>query len=262
MTISRRVGALEAEGDATERVVRWLEEAHAYGSLDAYALATLDQGPDARPLDRLPREAVVAIRARRGRQAGDVADEIRATVRAIVFRVHLVLRIHEVTTRVLEREALVRALLSAHLSMAMYATQLGDPPPLSVAKLRDLLLWRETELQALARARDVLEERYLAGHAALLPETARAWEAEVHGTRSVVAMAMRLAEPDGAPTDDEVLQLLPTDDKVEAWTRDLVEVARIKALDDTGDGPGTLTRMRAWLLGVTGSDGIAKPDRG
>ena len=247
MTISRRVSALEADGDATERVVRWLEEAHAYGSLDAYALATLDQGPDARPLDRLPREAVAAIEARKGPRQRDNGPEIRATVRAIVFRVHLVLRIHEVTARVLEREPLVRSLLSTHVAMAMQAEQLGDPPLLTMAKGRDLLLGRETELQALARAREAVEERYLAGHAALFPETARAWDVEVHETRSVAAMAIRLAEPDGAPTDDEELQLHPSEDQVEAWTRDLVEVARIKALDDTGDGVGTVARMRAWF---------------
>lgn len=248
MTVARRVAQLEADGDATERVVRWLEEAHAYGSLDAYALAVLEQGAGAGPLDRLPREAIAAIRARRGRTRGDVEGEIRDTVRAIVFRVHLVLRIHEVTARVLEREPLVRSLLSTHIVMAMQAEQLGDPPLLTVAKCRDLLLGREIGQQGLARAREAVEERYLAGHAALFPEIARAWEAEVHETRSVATMAMRLAEPDGAPTDDEVLQLLPTEDEVETSTRDLVEVARIKALDDTGDGAGTLRRMRAWFV--------------
>jgi hypothetical protein len=60
-------------------------------------------------------------------------------------------------------------------------------------------------------------------------------------------MTLRLAELDGADPIDEERQLLPDPDRIEACVADFVEVARIKTLDDVGEGHAAAARLRRWL---------------
>ena len=61
------------------------------------------------------------------------------------------------------------------------------------------------------------------------------------------AMAIGLAERHGCPPIDEQRQLRPSSAQVEAWTRAIMELARVHALDDICDGPAMLARLREWL---------------
>ena len=63
MTAERRLAAVEAAMTPTEHVVRWLEEVHAYGSLEAAVRSMLDDPNGVPPLDRLVREAKTSAHA-------------------------------------------------------------------------------------------------------------------------------------------------------------------------------------------------------
>jgi hypothetical protein len=246
VTLVRRLSALESDLDPTARVVGWLEEAHAYDSLERYAAAIIER-PDLLPLNCLPREAIAVIRARRGARTSDIDEEVRETLRSIVFRVYLVLGMAERTTAVLDREGLVSALLAAHLALAAEFHDRIDRPVLPADRCRDLLLERVLSLLALAAAHRCVEARYLGGRTALFPETARLWTEQVAESQTLAAMAIRLAELDGYAPIDEDLQLVPSQARIEASIADLVEVARIKTLDDIGEGQAAIDRMRRWF---------------
>jgi hypothetical protein len=120
-------------------------------------------------------------------------------------------------------------------------------------QLRDLLLARVAELLAQEEARKIVEARYLGGHSSLFPATARRWQELVHWAQKAGVMTLRLAELDGAEPIDEERQLLPDPGRIEACIADFVEVARIKTLDDVGEGHAALARLRRWLAPSPGS---------
>ena len=106
MTVARRLDALETSLMPTGRVIAWLEEAHAYGSLSAYVAYLVDQPAEAFPINRLTREAAAAARAEVGRKPPDVVDAaVRKALRATVVRFDLVLRMNVVAHEMIEREA-------------------------------------------------------------------------------------------------------------------------------------------------------------
>jgi len=243
--MARRLAALEADSDATDRVVRWLEEAHAYGDFQAYTDAMVAGGMDRLPMDRLPSEAVQAIRRRKGPPGRDVQQEIDAAVRAVVFRVHLVLRIIDTTMATLDREVLLHGYLMALTALSERG---GDSRGriLSIDRVRDLMMGRVGELLALQEAREIAERRFLGGHTALFPATLRAWAEQLHDSQTSAVLALRLAELDGLPDAAEERPGLPPDGRVEQCVADLVEVPRIKTLSDLNEGPAAVRRMQAW----------------
>lgn len=244
MTLARRLTAVESAVDPTSRIVAWLAEAHTYGSFDHYTRAAMAGHRDDLPMNRLPREAAAAARAGAPRGSEDI--DVRSAIRAVVFRIHLVLRIAEHTDAILKREQLLLALLTAHVGLAI-----SLPPkevrPGTLLRHRDALLLRVAELMAQAEARSFVERRYLGGHPALFPETRRQWDEQLHDSQEAGIMALRLAELDGAQPMDEALQLVPSQERIEAAVSELVEVPRIKTLDDTGDWRGAQARLRAWV---------------
>ena len=137
MTRQLRVERLENSLTPTGIVLRWLAEAHAFGSLEAYVRSILDLPGDRQPLDRLCREADAGARARlRGKPAEQVRAAVRSDLRETVFRYLLVLSIYKTTQELLDREALIDAALSAHIGLltvvwaaaATRPTPSGSPP--------------------------------------------------------------------------------------------------------------------------------------
>jgi hypothetical protein len=63
VTLARRVAALEASLTPTQLVLRWLDQAHAHSSIDAYVSAILADDP-ADPPARLLRLVARAIGTR------------------------------------------------------------------------------------------------------------------------------------------------------------------------------------------------------
>ena len=181
MTSERRLAKLETSLSPTQLVLRWLAEAHAYGSLEAYVGSLLDVPADQQPIDRLCREASDGARARlRGKPAEQVRKAVNSALRETVFRFELELRIYVTTRELLDREALIDAALSAHVSLAT-SEEAADTDHL--ARLRDLLVCRVGELHAAEEARAIAERRYLDGHGALFPDVATAWQEQARAQR-------------------------------------------------------------------------------
>jgi hypothetical protein len=63
--------------------------------------------------------------------------------------------------------------------------------------------------------------------------------------QNTAVLADRLVELDGGQSiEDE--RTIPTEERIEACVGDLVEVARIKTLDDLGEGRAAFDRTRRW----------------
>ena len=203
MTVARRLAALESDLDPTQRVMAWLAEAHAYDSFEAYVGAVIDADPSQLPMDRLPREAAAMIRGQRHKTARERDDAVHRAIRDVVLRVHLVLRIVDLTDAVIRHEELLLGLLTAHVSLTLAREDApGGGQPL--VQLRDLLLGRVAELQAQEEARKLVETRYLGGHSSIFPATVQRWQKLVHEAKAAAVMTLRLAELDAADPIDDV----------------------------------------------------------
>ena len=256
MTSERRLAKLETSLSPTQLVLRWLAEAHAYGTLEAYVGSILDLPGDQQPIDRLCREANEGVRTRlRGKPAGEIRKAVNPALRETVFRFELVLRIYVTTRELLDREALIDTALSAHVALAT-SEEAGDTDRL--ATLRDLLLFRVGELHAAADARTSVEQRYLDGHAALFPDVVVAWAEQVRSTEMIADVAVRLAEFDGAqagaPPDPEALSR-----RTEELVADLVEPAKSTALEKLGENGRALSIAVRWLRPKFGPPQVAAP---
>lgn len=253
MTLARRVTALEATLSPTQLVLRWLAEAHSHGSLTAYVAAILDDEPEDFPLNRLCREAVAGARAGTGKRAREQTEAaVRAALQQTVFRFELVLRINITTLELLDKQGLVDAVLCGHL--AMLAS--GHPPiaaggPAVAEQLgssRDLALRRVGELHACQEARSLVESRYLDGHPALFPDGFQEWEEQVAATERLAVMADRLSELDGAarPSFDMPDAIAA---RVPSAVADLVEPAKVTALEKIGEGDRAIRIATSWVRG-------------
>ena len=174
MTTARRLAAVETSLTPTQRVVAWLDEAHAFGDLNMFAESLLDQPPEALPLNRLAREAALGVRSTmRGRSGEDVDRAVGKALRETLFRYHLVLRASVTAHEVIERDLLVHGLLAAqlallvsedrstHLRTASYERRFSMVRDLAFRRVDDeLLAWAEAPVPTSAerygfRTRDV-----------------------------------------------------------------------------------------------------------
>jgi hypothetical protein len=113
MTTARRIAALEATLGPTERIVAWLVEAHAFDTFDGYFRASIAEGIGGLPLDRLIRETRAgAEEAHRSLPSDQRDQQVRAELRQMLFRFHLVMRTIVVVGETLEHEGLVQGFLS------------------------------------------------------------------------------------------------------------------------------------------------------
>jgi hypothetical protein len=251
VTLARRVTALETSLSPTQLVLRWLDEAHAFGDLESYVRSQLAEPSAEGPLDRLAREAASGARASlRGKRPEIVEAAIRSALRETVFRFDLVLRILVTTHDLLDREGLIDAALSAHVALLTTegrATRRRDATYLErFATLRGLLLFRLAELRAAQEARATVEARYFAGHTALFPDEVTAWDEQVRNTETLADVACRLAALDGVPpaepADPEAASA-----RVTGLIADLVGPAKTTALEKLGEGEQALGIATAWL---------------
>jgi hypothetical protein len=265
VTLARRLASVEAALSPTELVVRWLDEAHAYGDLVTHARAMLEAESKETPLDRLAREADAGARASaKGKRSEAINEAARTAVRETVFRFDLVLRILVVSHERLDREALVDAVLAAQLALLMSMDKkerAREPAYLRrVGLLRDLAMTRVDELRLAQQAREQVETRYLGGHPALFPEAVAAWEEQVRSAQTIAAMAVRLAELDGLqpPEPDGV----NTAARMAELVADLVEPARVTALEKLGEGAraaGLAVRWLRTVLSAADDEGGSSP---
>ena len=251
MTAERRLRAIEASLTPTQLVLRCLDEAHAFGDLESYVRWQLAEPSFDGPLDRLAHEAHSGARASlRGKRPEVVDQAIRSSLRETVFRFELVVRILVTAHELLEREALIDAVLSAHLALLTSEGRAARRRDMTYserfATLRGLLLFRVAELRAAQEARFTVEARYLAGHTALFPNAVKAWDEQLRSTETIAGLACRLAELDGVPpaepADPDAVCIHVTD-----LVADLVEPAKTTAMEKLGDGEQPHGIAIAWL---------------
>jgi hypothetical protein len=112
--------------------------------------------------------------------------------------------------------------------------------------LRGLILLRLTELRAAQEARLAVEERYLAGHSALFPDDVAAWAEQMKNKETLAGLALGLAEHDGLPP-----AVMPDPDAVavhvNALIADLVDPAKVTALEQLGEGQRALGIATSWV---------------
>jgi hypothetical protein len=169
-----------------------------------------------------------------------------------VFRYELVMRIIVATHELLEREFLLGAVFAGQLGMlASPGEEKGVRASTHRERLtqcRDLVLTRVEELEAAQAARETVEARYLAGHWALFPDEVAAWEEQVQSSQRLAAVAVRLAALDGvplpAPPDAEAVSA-----RANRLVADLVEPAKVTALEKLGEGERAFRIATGWVRG-------------
>jgi hypothetical protein len=252
MTTERRLAKIEAALGPKELVLRWLAEAHAHDDFTPYARATYAIGPDAWPLDRLVHETIDWLEAtQRGHPRKDHHERRRAALRQVLFLFYLIIRMIERTQDLLDRELLLEGFISAHLGLATIDTEDGKRSAMPtharrLESIRTLAVARLTEWRALETARSRVEAKYLDGHPALFPATIRTWTDQLQGLKTLAVIAERLAELDGlepSPPHDADASAARVDQLVD----DLVEPARVKALDQMGEGRRAISIAMRWL---------------
>jgi hypothetical protein len=257
VSAERRLARLETSLSPTQLVLRWLDEAHAFGDLESYVRWQLAEPSAEGPLDRLAREAASGARASlRGKRSEIVDATIRSALRETVFRFDLVMRILVTTHDLLEREGLIDAALCAHLALLTTAgrerRRRDSSYPERFATLRGLLLFRVAELRAAQQACAHVEQSFLAGHAALFPDAVKAWDDQLKSTEALADLACRLAELDGVPPAEP-----PDPDAVSAHVTelvaDLVEPAKTTALEKLGEGEQAQRIATSWLTSKFGA---------
>jgi hypothetical protein len=252
VTTERRLAKVEAALGPKGLVLRWLAETHAHDDFTAYARMTYAVGPEALPLDRLIHETIDWVGATgRGRSKDDRDDRRRAGLRQVLFLFYLVMRTIECTQVLLDREVLLKALLSAHLGLATIDTEDGKRSALPthasrLESIRTMAVGRVTEWRAMETARSQVEAKYLDGHPALFPSTIRDWVEQLNGLETLGGLAERLAELDGLdPSPPEDPNAVAA--RVEQLVDYLVVPATVKALDEMGEGRRAASIAMHWL---------------
>lgn len=256
---------LETAMSPTQRILAWLDEAHAFGTLGAYVDSLLDGPPDSFPINRLARDAASAARTTlRGKPAEVVDPAVRKALRATIFRFDLVMRINTVAHEMIDREQLLYLVFAGQLAILTsddrterraHETYLGR-----LALCRDLAFGRVTELMAAEEARSIAEARYLEGHNALFPDSVGQWSECLRQAQELAVMADRLAELDGAPPaatwdPDDVSR------RAGVLAADLIEPARSTALEKLDEGRQALAIATAWLRSKASAPVQVEPNR-
>jgi hypothetical protein len=185
-----RIRRLEGVLTPLEAVLLWLAEAQAFGSLAAYLAWLTEQPAAAWPLVRITRQVRSAVESERRGPPATVAREGQRAVGDAIFRFALALELEcwtAQTQRTWQRDAALLGLLAAALGAPRDEGEGGDRPAPIRREFGDRLAEHAMEVLAAAEVRRLLARHYLAGHAALFPDTALA-------ARRAVDEAERLAE--------------------------------------------------------------------
>jgi PAS domain-containing protein len=181
MTLKRRLDKLESALPARTAALRWLAEAHRFGSIVAYVDWLGGQPRSDYPLNRVPAQAIAAAAAAtKGLPPGYAADAREQALRDALFLVNLILGINAAAAEMVGTSAAELVLL-AEETLALESEH-AAPDPDGEAGGHD---WAERRTDWLARARawlislyvaegawTLLERRYLDGRPSVFPDRA------------------------------------------------------------------------------------------
>lgn len=186
-----------------------------------------------------------------------MSRSVRKALRETVFRFFLVLRANVTTHEALEKETYIQAAMACFVAMLLapkkpssdYASQLG--------RVCSVLRYRAVELESRAAARLRAAERYLDGREMLFPELASAWDERLTQAREQTALALQVAELDGVgvPETEDADQEL----RIEAALADLVEPAKVTALEKLGESQRALRIAQGWLRPQLSQEPVGNP---
>jgi hypothetical protein len=181
VVLARRVGKLEDGLDPEAAVLRWLTEAHEYGTLEAYTEAWLDAPSSERPVPRIAQQVEDATRERLRRQKRFDERAIDRTVHAAVLRVQLVVQLNLAAMDSIRVDGMIAVSHHYRVRELAFREALAehDPERAQEASLEaDTDAWMDsvhdlaTRLDVKRAAKERLEGRFLAGRDSLFPETA------------------------------------------------------------------------------------------
>jgi PAS domain-containing protein len=181
MTLKRRLDKLESALPARTAALRWMCEAHRFGSIVAYVDWLGGQPRSAFPLNRVPAQAIAAAAAAtKGLPPGYAADAREQALRDALFLVNLILGINAAAADMVGTSAAELVLL-AEETLALESEHVA-PDPDGEAGGHDRA---ERRTDWLARARawlirlyvaegawTLLERRYLDGRPSVFPDRA------------------------------------------------------------------------------------------
>ncbi len=248
MRLGERLLRLEGRATAAETVVAWAEAAAAWGSVDRYRLAMLDDANATERFGTVLAHACVSRWAASRRLPADVRWlRHRAHHRDLVLLHELVLLIEDVvaTTAVdVDREAGqltggIDRLCSdgARIDRGLARRWVDD----AGATVR--------RGQMIHRSVRELEARHLLGHDAAFPHTRAAWtrlDAHLADLRSMAEVLLGRHLPGVVAPCWE-----PAEDAVERWTDYLWRAACIRAHLELGERERALERIARWGMTLT-----------
>lgn len=270
---------LEAGLAPRARVLRWLEEAHGYPSLTAYVAALLDQPVSQWPHNRLSAQAADRVRrTTRGLPDADVQHVVREALAEVAFVVELILVLNA-AAEVSLRAALAHCrLLDAQLPALVLEPLVPDAAGSGAATVpldKRVRMWRRElerlvdELAVDEQTRQILEHRYLEGHAALFPRPAERWRL-VRAACEDLAHAADELFPEGTGSDDADEPAhrsrgeQPADEGAAAAGREaasLADWARSAALGQVGDQQGAFAMALVAARGAVDTGRRTRPRR-
>ena len=253
-----RLDRLEAALNPTAAFCLWLEQAHAFGSYVAYETWSMDQPRTANPILRIPAQARADVEQRlRGQPRAVVEAAARRADREAVLRIELVEELNQAATASLRVQALEAGLL--HFFVFILELDADGPPagstrrrvdPAELARRRadlaELIAAHVIGVLASQEADQLLERRYLGGHAALFPDFAGEEARLIVDATTLAENFRELATywapredrgPTGGPGPDLRLAALrrAAHARARAVARRRVEAARMRAFDVMGE---------------------------
>jgi hypothetical protein len=272
MTLTKRLDALEDNLTPQEAVIRWLREAHEFGSSEVYGRWLIDQPDDVYPLIRMPEQVVAAVRNQhKGVKDEALRDEFyrvqkdvlflyflheQAEVRALMdeeaIHLRVIILVKEMRALIKEKHALDQIRLDRvdlgggthskpgkveKSTRALYDEHVATWPPETEGLLARIL--------AFLGAARMISRRYFAGEDLLYPSTREYLGAALQTIASLKEMYADSIL--GAPqTDDEFR------DYVLALTRGPEESEKNSAPPPGGDVPDVTAEARViaeqWIL--------------
>jgi hypothetical protein len=236
MALSRRLAKVEQDLDPHALFLQWLAQAHAYGSIEAYARWLAGQAEPSVPFATLLDRIEERVRTTHRKESPTVVHrEIKAAHRQALLAANVFIRLNVEAEERLVTFGLIQTTLmfwlreltlrDALAEVGVSEPWLGDAEGLE----RSWRHWRDAAaalLVGLAEAgqgREALEGSHLSGHDSLFPAAAQSWRDLAERAGDLYEMAIALRQDDRFESLDAMRELAVAG--AEATARRIVRMA-------------------------------------